>query len=276
MATPSLTTHALDGALGPIAVDMRAQQRASPRPAVLILHGFKGFKDWGMFPPFAERLARSGVSVVSCNVSGSGVEGERCVHPERFAKNTYTNELHDILTVVEAMHDGRLGVAPPPRLGLVGHSRGGGLAVLAADRDARVSSLVTWSAISTVRRWDDTVMADWRRTGRQLMRNARTGEVLQMDLEVLDDALANADGTLDIRAAAARLTMPWLLIHGTSDEAVPIAEAEALLAASGGRAELLRLEGAGHTFGARHPWQGSTPDFDRTMEATIRWLARTL
>ncbi len=277
MATPSLTSHALDGALGPIHVDVRAQNRTSGRPTVLILHGFKGFKDWGMFPPFAERLARSGVSVVSCNVSGSGVEGEAVTHPERFAKNTYSRELADILTVVGAIHDGRLGVAPPPRLGLVGHSRGGGLAVLAADRDSRVSSLVTWSAISTVRRWDAATIADWRRTGQQLVRNARTGEVLAMDVEVLEDALAHAGDTLDIAAAAGRLARPWLIVHGAADEAVPLAEAEALHAAADqATTELLVIEDAGHTFGTQHPWRGSTPAFDRAMEATIRWFARTL
>jgi hypothetical protein len=29
-----------------------------------VLHGFKGFKDWGMFPPFADRLARAGFTAV--------------------------------------------------------------------------------------------------------------------------------------------------------------------------------------------------------------------
>ena len=57
MATPTLTKHTLPGALGPILVDVRAGGRAAARPAVLVLHGFKGFKDWGMFPPLAERLA---------------------------------------------------------------------------------------------------------------------------------------------------------------------------------------------------------------------------
>ena len=60
MATPTLTRHVLGGVLGPILVDVRAAGRDSPRPAVVVLHGFKGFKDWGMFPPLADRLARAG------------------------------------------------------------------------------------------------------------------------------------------------------------------------------------------------------------------------
>ena len=50
MATPTLTRHVLPGTLGDILVDVRAGGRGSARPAVIVLHGFKGFKDWGMFP----------------------------------------------------------------------------------------------------------------------------------------------------------------------------------------------------------------------------------
>ena len=36
-----------------------------PLPAVLILHGFKGFMDWGFFPLFQRGLAESGFLAVS-------------------------------------------------------------------------------------------------------------------------------------------------------------------------------------------------------------------
>src|SRR5512143_489800 len=74
MATPTLTAHTLPGVLGPLLVDVRTSDRAEPRPAVLIVHGFKGFKDWGMFPPLADRVARAGFTAVSFNLSGSGVD----------------------------------------------------------------------------------------------------------------------------------------------------------------------------------------------------------
>ena len=60
MATPTLTRHRVPGVLGDILIDVRAGGRATPRPAVVVVHGFKGFKDWGLWPPFAERLARAG------------------------------------------------------------------------------------------------------------------------------------------------------------------------------------------------------------------------
>ncbi|MGI8818579.1 MAG: hypothetical protein ACR2HW_05490, partial [Gemmatimonadales bacterium] len=128
MATPTLTKHTLAGALGPILVDLRAGGRIGPRPAVLVLHGFKGFKDWGMFPPLGERLALAGFSAVIPNLSGSGVDDDgEFTLPERFGRNTFSAELQDAGTVIDALRDGRLGIPAPSTLGLIGHSRGGGV-----------------------------------------------------------------------------------------------------------------------------------------------------
>ena len=37
-----------------------------------------------------------------------------------------------------------------------------------------------------------------------------------------------------------------------------------------------RLEGAGHTFGIVHPWQGPTPMFDRVLSESLAWFATHL
>jgi uncharacterized protein len=50
----------------------------------------------------------------------------------------------------------------------------------------------------------------------------------------------------DNRAAIARVDEPILLLHGTADEKIPFAQAEALQAASPHGVRLLRLEGSGH------------------------------
>jgi len=263
--------------LGPILVDVRAAGRSSPRPAVLVLHGFKGFKDWGMFPPLAERLASAGFTAVSPNLSGSGVDdaGEFTL-PEQFGHNTFSAELQDVGTVVDALMHGRLGVPAPMMLGLMGHSRGGGVAVLQAAKDSRVRALVTWAAIASVERWPMDQRAAWRAAGRTEVRNARTGQVLPLYTDVLDDIEQNAS-SLDIEAAAAHIAIPWLLIHGTNDESVGFSEAELLKGASSGKTtRLMPIEGGGHTFGATHPWRSATPQIDSVFDATIEWLASHL
>ena len=268
MATPRRTALEIPGTLGPIFVDVRSAG-TTPRPAVVGMHGFKGFKDWGFWPPLADRLARAGLTVVTFNTSGSGVDasGEPTL-PERFSRNTYSAELADLAAVVDALHDGTLGVPAPPSVGLMGHSRGGGMAVLHAARDPRITALVTWAGIAQVDRWGDELKRAWRRQGSINVTNARTGQVIPLSTDILDDVEQHRD-QLDILAAAARITVPWLIIHGTGDESVPDSDARALAHAAP-HARLLLLEGASHTFGARHPWAGAEADTERLFDETVQ------
>ena len=278
MATPTLTRHRLPGALGDILIDVRAGGRASPRPAVVVVHGFKGFKDWGLWPPLADRLARAGVSAVTFNLSGSGVDDSgEFVFPERFGHNTFTAEVQDLRRVVDALAAGELGVAPPSAIGLLGHSRGGGISILFTAGDHRVSALVTWAAISTVERWPEAKRVAWRKAGVLPVENARTGQVLPMYPGILDDIEHNA-AQLDIEAAAARVAVPWLIVHGGEDESVPLLEGERLAAAaSESRARFLPVAGAGHTFGAAHPMPATPPEaLGRVVDATLSFFATEL
>jgi uncharacterized protein len=278
MATPTLTKHALSGTLGEILVDVRAGGRGSPRPAVVVVPGFKGFKDWGMFPPFAERLARAGISAVSVNLSGSGVDdaGDFTLI-DRFGHNTYSAELDDALQVVDALVRGALGVAPPSSIGLVGHSRGGGIGVLAAAEDRRIAALATWAAISSVERWSPAEQRAWREAGMKEIVNTRTGQRLPLYPDVLDDIERHAGDRLNILAAAERLAIPWLIVHGAEDESVSPLEGEALHAAArSDRVRHVPVHGAGHTFGAVHPWRGETPAFRLVADETLGFLAAHL
>lgn len=277
MATPRRTSHTLPGALGELLLDIRTGDRTHPRPAVLVLHGFKGFKDWGMFPPFADRLARAGFTAVSLNLSGSGVDaGGEFSRPERFGRNSYSAELADVAAVLDGLENGAFDMVPPSRVGIVGHSRGGGVAILATARDARIHALVTWAAIADVHRWRGRE-AEWRAAGSLEIVNTRTGQVLPLHTDLLDDVERNAEA-LDISDAAARLTQPWLLVHGAADEAVPLSEADAL--AAGWRPEQPRrrvtIAGGGHTFGAVHPFAGMTPALAEVFDETVNWLGRYL
>jgi dienelactone hydrolase len=281
MATPTLSSHRLPGALAEILIDVRAAGRDSARPAIVVVHGWKGFKDWGMFPPLAERLARAGFATVTFNLSGSGVDNSgELVWPDRFGRDTFTGERQDVATVIDALARGELGVVAPSSIGLVGHSRGGGVAVLQAAADSRIRALVTWSAISSVERWSPHAVLEWRQTGALEVMNARTGQRFQLTTDILEDVEQNAAGSLDILGAATRVAVPWLIVHGAADETVSHKEAEALKAASPLSAtRLLSVDGAGHTFGAGHPWNPKvhdTPELRRVFDMTLAWFAAHL
>ncbi len=278
MATPTLSKATVPGTLGPLFVDVRTTNRHEPGPAVIVLHGFKGFKDWGMFPAFADRLARAGFTAVSFNVSGSGVDdaGEGSF-PERFGHNTFATELRDLDALVAALDAGQLGVVRPSSVGIVGHSRGGGMAILWTASHPRVSALVTWAAIATVRRWNPQQREAWRAAGRLDIVNVRTQAILPLYLDTLDEIDALGGTVLDIEAAAPRIAVPWLLAHGTADEAVPLAEAHRLgKDANPAVLTPLFIESAGHTFGAVHPPAAHPPHLEQVITASIAHLIRAL
>ncbi|HET7038389.1 MAG TPA: alpha/beta fold hydrolase [Gemmatimonadales bacterium] len=263
---------------GPLRGDVRAAGNA-PRPAVVICHGFKGFKDWGFFPPLADRLARAGFTAVSFNFSGSGVgaDGDRFDEPERFGHATLGGDLADLATVLRALRAGELrGAAPVTRLGLFGHSRGGGVSLLQAASDREVRALVTWSAIGTAHRWGKETVARWRAAGRLDVTNQRTGQVLPLYLDALDELDADVEGRLDLPAAAARVSCPWLQIHGEADETVPVAEAKRLHRHAAAGSRFITVPRGSHTFGARHPWGGVTRELELAMDQTVGWFTAYL
>ena len=275
MATPTTTSFQLTGADGgPLRGDVRRSRDA--RAAVVICHGFKGFKDWGWFPLVTDRLARAGFAAVSFNFSGSGVgqDGLTFSEPERFGHGTYTNHLQDLDGVLHALRVGSLG-PPPTSLGLLGHSMGGGIAALRAATDPTVDALVTWAATARFGRlWRSNQVPEWRRSGKLDVTNQRTGQILPLYTDMLHDWEDNR-AALDVTAAAARVRAPWLIVHGAADESVPASDAQDLVARAP-NAQTLVVEGAGHTFGIAHPWAGSTAAFDRVLDATVEWFTRHL
>ncbi len=251
-----------------------------PAPGVLIVHGFKGFKDWGMFPLIAERLAEAGLAACRFNLSGSGIgpDGETYSDKDRFENATYTRDLEDIELMLGKLAAGEIPGAPTRvgKVGLLGHSRGGGAALLAADRAEQVASLTTWSAISTVDRFAEEVLLRWKDKGTMPVENARTGDVFNLKFSVAEDTMEHLD-ELDILAATGRLRIPTLLIHGKEDETVPLAEGEKLLGMLGGRGKLFAVGGAGHTFGGAHPMPAEFPaPLAEVFDATAAHFVDTL
>jgi len=254
----------------------RASETTGRRPTVIICHGFKGFMDWGFFPYLAELLAERGFCTVRFNFSGSGMSpGDEIVtDPEAFRTATFSKDLRELRAVLEAV--GRT-IAPnradPERVAILGHSRGGGTALLAAADSESLRALVTWAAVATFDRMPAADRDRWRTAGEIPVVNARTGQELAIGSEVLDDLDDNA-ATLDLETAASRRSAPWLIVHGDEDETVPIAEARRLHQAASEPAKLQSIRGASHTFGVGHPFRRPTPELIEAMNETLRWLRR--
>jgi len=260
---------------------VHSSSRRGPRPTVVVCHGFKGFMEWGFFPVLTELLCERDFTVVRFNFSGNGMRpGDELVTDlEAFRTATFSQDLEDLLALLSALGETVApGLVDIQRVGLFGHSRGGGTAILAAahpDRVGKLGALVTWSAVSTFDRLGDVEKLAWRQKGSTPMVNARTGQELSLDRIVLDDLEARRD-ELDIVAGANRRLAPWLLIHGEEDETVPVAEAKTLAEHAAGKGALLEIPAASHTFGATHPFAGPTPQLTEALNATQSWFRQYL
>lgn len=256
--------------------DVRIPEGPPPCSAIVVVHGFKGFKDWGFFPHTCDRLAAAGHAVVSFNMSHSGIGSSPLDFTEldQFGRNTLSLELDDVRAVVEEVFTGELLPRRPRSVAVLGHSRGGGQTVLAAAEDGRIAAIATWAAVSHFDRWTDETKGEWRDAGRIWVTNARTGQQMPLDVGLLEDFEAHSE-RLDILAAARCVSAPWLIVHGRNDLTVGMAEAHEL-AEVAQKGRLILVDGAGHTFEARHPFEESRPQLDRALEATIAHFAPLL
>ena len=256
--------------------DVFVSEGAPPRSAVVLVHGFKGFKDWGFFPILRRRLASAGHAVVCFNFSGAGVGRDllRFTDLEGFARNTLSAEAEELARVVEWVRAGDLLPRTPRTVGVLGHSRGGGQAVLLPGLSGTCDALVTWSSVGSFDRWSEETRREWRAKGRIHVMNSRTGQQMPLDVTLLEDFERNRS-RLDVRAAARSVEAPWLIVHGDEDLTVAPDEARAL-AREAPHARLVLIESAGHTYEVGHPCEVPSPQLLEAVEATERHFARYL
>jgi uncharacterized protein len=264
----------------PLRGDLRCGEGSEPLPVVVVCHGFKGFKNWGFFPYLGEQLATGGMLSVGFNFTGSGIGAdlENFTELDRFAADTTTQQLDDLGQVLDALEQGEIGAgrADLRRIAVLGHSRGGAVAVLRASSDRRIRAVVTWAGVSTLQRWPESEARAWRARGYTEFLNTRTGQTMRVNVSYLDDLAAHGE-RYDVSRAVSELEVPLLVVHGGGDTSVPAREARTLHAAARpGRAELLVLPETGHTFGAEHPWRGTNPALERAVQHTAAWLQATL
>ncbi len=261
-----------------VRVEGPAGYRESGRalPHVMILHGFKGFMNWGFFPLVSRRIARAGMVAISFNVSGSGIgdDLESFTDEASFAANTVSRELEDIDLVRHLARSGRLAGVDPGTGGILGHSRGGGTAIVHAAEHGDYQALVAWSAVDTFDRFDASTKGLWRSQGYLPITNSRTGQVLRLSWSALQDLEANRS-RLDPIAAARRLRAPVLFVHGGADEAVSVEASRRLHDARPGSL-LVIVEGAGHTFGAVHPLDGIPDALEQVLGSTVAFFCEHL
>jgi len=248
----------------------------APFPAAVVVHGFSSFLGWGFYPELARRLVARGIAAVRFNHSCSGVgdDLETFDEPDLFARASYVSELEDLELV--RRHVNAHPLLDGERVALIGHSRGGGMALVHAAEDGAYRAVVTWAAIDSILRFSRARLRRWREQGHLHVRSFASGKRHPVRVEVLASAERNRE-RLDIRAACGRARHPALVVQGDCDLAVPPEAGDALASAfRPGLARVLHVPGGDHTFGARHPLGAPTPELELVLAETVQFLAREL
>lgn len=129
----------------PITADLRYISTNNKKPLILFVHGFKGFKDWGVFNLMADEFANHGFIFMKVNLSHNGTTPDKLIDfadLEAFGNNNFTIELGDLKDSIDYLFSSN-NVIPNEELelnnlNLMGHSRGGGLVLLKAREDERI------------------------------------------------------------------------------------------------------------------------------------------
>lgn len=264
-----------------INADVYIDPGARDCPIVVMIHGYTGFKDWGSMPATGAWFAERGYAAVAFNFSHNGIGDDpmKITEKERFAQNTISRELDELELLITTLRGGAFpggAQCDCAAIVLLGHSRGGAEAIIAGKELGDVRAVASWGGIAHFDRWTDRLKAKWRSEGARALTSSWLDSPLHMGIGFLHDLEANAE-RLNIRACAAQLHKPLLLLHGAQDITVSPDEARQLYdAADHTMTQIEIIPATGHTFGAGQPYTDMPHALDTALQLTDTFFRKAL
>jgi pimeloyl-ACP methyl ester carboxylesterase len=220
--------------------------RQGARELVVIGHGVTGNKDRPFVVTLADGLAKAGIPALRISFTGNGGSGGK------FSDCTISKEVEDLGSVFDAIKD--------RTICYIGHSMGGAVGVLRCAKDPRIKALVSLAGMVHTKAFAEREFG-MVKPGEGFMWDDTNCPLSQ---RYMDDMAAIGS----VIAEAPKIHVPWLLIHGTEDDVVPIQESRDIFAKANQPKELIELKGASHVFAGEH----TAP----MVSNVVNWLKRTL
>ncbi|MCP3920127.1 MAG: alpha/beta fold hydrolase [bacterium] len=197
------------------------------RDIVVLGHGLTSDKDRPWSRALAQALERAGIASIRIAFSGNG-ESEG-----RFVDSTITKEVADLGSVLDAFEDWNVRY--------VGHSMGAAVGLVRAATDDRIRGLVSLAGVTHAAEFVRRMFGHLRHGEPMLDKpHCPYNPALESDLLAWDS----------FAHKATEIEVPWLIVHGTDDDVVPVQHSLDLHAAATDRSELVVLDGVDHSFGA--------------------------
>tara|TARA_B100001115_G_scaffold165545_1_gene143170 strand:+ start:144 stop:869 length:726 start_codon:yes stop_codon:yes gene_type:complete len=216
---------------------------ADSRDIVVIGHGVTGNKDRPFVIALAEGLSSVGINALRFSFAGNGDSDGR------FVDATISKEVEDLGSVLEMLQG--------YRVAYVGHSMGGAVGVLRASRDKHIGLLVSLAGMVHTQAFADREFGDVQ-PGNGFMWE---DEDCPLSQQYIDD-MAQIDSVVEI---GAKIAVPWLLVHGSQDDVVPLQDTSDIIARAALGADLVVLDGANHVF---------SDHSDQMVQVVVEWMQR--
>jgi dienelactone hydrolase len=244
------------------------------KPILIVCHGFKAFKDWGFFPYITDWFAEHSFFTIHFNFSRNGVNQTDFDELDKFAENTYSQDQLDLDVIVAHIKTGALpqmSHADLNRIYLLGHSRGGANALIYALDHAEINGVVTWNGSANPNLFDEAFEAEVIEKGIAYTENARTKQQMPIKAAFFNDLHQNSE-RFNIIHRFSSLQAPAMIIQGDKDFNRLLYGAGKLREAAPHQTHI-SIAGGTHTFGAVHPFVGTTPCLEEALSITYDFLA---
>jgi alpha-beta hydrolase superfamily lysophospholipase len=244
-----ITDWEMEGSRGETIYGTTHEASSEPKGVVLMAHGFKGYKDYGMFPWLAKQFSSGGDIVHRFNFSHSGMlDGDGPFErPDLFEQATWNTQVEDLKVLAHALTQENL------PLTLFGHSRGGLAALLAVGRgEVDASRVIALSSPSQCISMSTEAQNLLLEQGKIESPSGRTGQMLYVGKAFLEEQLQSPESH-DLIALASTIEVPCLIIHGEDDSTVPFSAA-VTLAGTIEHATLEKIAGGDHVFNTPNPF----------------------
>jgi len=234
-----------------------------PFPAVVMLHGYGSNKDeaGNGYMLLAPELAKNGIASIRIDFMGYGDSTE---DHAGFDLNVGVSE-----ALKAADYMAGLSQVDGKRIGIMGWSKGGSVALLAAGRDSRFKSVLTWAGapdLSLVYTAEGYEQA--KKNGNYVV-DLGWRPPFNMSLKAFDVCAST-----DILAEFANCKAPVLAINGTEDTVVdPTTAAKIKNVSKNSASKSLLIDGADHTFNI---FTDDKTAYNNLCQATIKWFSDTL
>lgn len=185
-------------------------QDQAQKQVIVICHGFVGSRIGvdRLFVKTARALAKQGNFVMRFDYAGCGEsDGE-------YGKLGFDSMIDQTRTVIDYVYS--IDCIDPTRITLLGHSLGGAIAIATAVKDKRVNRLVLWSAVGYP--FHDIVQIVGRESYDEAVKVGKTDHLGYALTPAFFESLMQHQPF----QSAVKFSGDVLLIHGTSDDMIPV------------------------------------------------------